>query len=93
VPADLTHDRRHRERDEFRAVLGIETVDGVHQTEAGDLHEVIMIFAAAAESAGDVLGEWQTPRDHLVAEPFALGGSGFTRTQLLDRAHNIGVIV
>jgi hypothetical protein len=36
--------------------LGVEPVDGVHQSEPRDLRQVLEIFAAAAEVAGYVIG-------------------------------------
>src|SRR5262249_12837654 len=63
VPPHFTHDRRYRERHKVATGIGIETVDRVHQSKAGDLVQVGVGFAAAAESTRDVAGERQCAFD------------------------------
>ena len=59
VPANLTHDGRHRERHEIRTGVDIEPDHGVDQPDACDLNEVVTRLAAAVEAAGDVIGQRQ----------------------------------
>jgi hypothetical protein len=41
VPAYLAHDRGHRERHEVGAGIHVESDDGVDQSDAGDLNQVV----------------------------------------------------
>ena len=66
VPADLAHDRRHRERHEVRAGVDVEPDHGVHQADAGDLHEVVARLTAAVEATRDVVGQRQAALDDAV---------------------------
>jgi hypothetical protein len=59
VPANLTHDGRHRKRHEIRPGVDIEPDHRVDQSHAGHLHQIIAGFAASVEPAGDVVGQRQ----------------------------------
>ena len=67
MPANLAHDRRHRERHEVRAGVDVEPDHGVDQTHPGDLDQVVARLAAAVEAAGDVVGQRQAALDDAVA--------------------------
>ena len=57
VAAHFAHDGRHGEGHEVEAAGDVEAVDGVHQTQPRDLHQVVVGFTATVEAAGDVLGQ------------------------------------
>ena len=67
VPADLAHDGGHREGDEIRTGFDVEADDGVDQSDARDLNQVVARFTAALEPPGDVIGQRQAPLHNLVA--------------------------
>ena len=76
VATDLTHDRRYREGQEVRAARGIESIHGMHEADPGDLGEVVEGFSAAAELAGDVIGQGYAPADQFLAQ-----GEAFRRAR------------
>jgi len=57
MPANLTHDRGHRERHEIRAGLHVVPDDGIDQPDARHLDEVVAGLAATVEATGDVVGQ------------------------------------
>ena len=75
VPADLAHDRRHRERHEVRTGVDVEPDDRVHQADPGDLDQIVAGLAAAVEAAGDVIGQRQASLDDAVALALELRGA------------------
>lgn len=67
ISPNFAHHGRYRECDEIRALRGVESIDCLHQTDAGDLDEVVERFAASAEMAGYVIGQWQASGDDHLA--------------------------
>jgi hypothetical protein len=72
VPADLTHDGRHREGHEVRAGVDVEPDHCIDEPDASHLDEVVTGLAAPIEPAGDVIGQWQAALDDAVALPHEL---------------------
>jgi hypothetical protein len=67
VALELARDRRHRERRELAAALGVEAVDRAEQRDAGDLGQVVVGLGAALVAAGQAPGERQEALEQLVA--------------------------
>jgi hypothetical protein len=67
VASNLAHHGRHGERQELRAIVDVEAVDGVHQTESRSLDEIVEWFTPASVSPSDVIGERKTAFDNCVA--------------------------
>src|SRR5699024_9923990 len=73
--------------------FGIEPVDRVDQSHPGDLHQVLMGFAASAVAQRDVLGQRQAAGDHLVAGPARRARSRVELSQSAQLLGNVGVVV
>jgi hypothetical protein len=67
VALELAGDRRHGERRELAAALGVEAVDRAEQRDAGDLGEVVLRLGAALVAAGQAAGEREEALEQLVA--------------------------
>ena len=67
VLAELAEDRRHRERAEPRAHVGIEAVDRVQQPDAGDLLEVLDRLSGVPVAVGEGAREGQVTPDGFLA--------------------------
>ncbi len=93
MPANLAHDGGHRKRDEIRTGFDVEAGDRVHQTDASHLHEVVAWFAAALESAGDVIGQRKAALDDLVSMTLEIRRAGIKSRQLTEHVGNVGVFV
>ena len=57
VSSNLAHHGGNCEGDEIGSARGIETVDGVDQTETRHLNQIVVCLATTVESSGDVLGQ------------------------------------
>src|SRR5690606_2137783 len=68
VPLDLSGDRRHGERDEVLAAVGIVSAGRIHQPQVGDLDEVVIVDATVGVPAGDRFGETHVEQHGLVDE-------------------------
>jgi hypothetical protein len=66
VALELPGDGRHGVGRERAPAGGVVALDGVEQTERGDLHEVLGLSAAAVVAAGEVLREREEPLDQRV---------------------------
>src|ERR1700734_379839 len=67
MPADLAHDRGHREGDEVGAGFDVEAGDRVDQSDAGHLNQVVARFPTPLEAPGYVIGQRQAALDDLVS--------------------------
>ena len=93
MPADLTHDRGHRKGDEVGTGLNVKPRDGVDQSDASHLNQVVAGLTAALEAAGDVVGQRQTPLDDFVPMALEVRRFGVKTGQLSKHVGNIGVFV
>ncbi len=75
VTLDLADDGRRGVGRELDAALGVEAVDGLDQTDGGDLDEVVQRLAAVAEPARQVLDEGQVHLDQVVTQVARCGSS------------------
>ena len=67
VALELAGDRRHGERRELAAALGVEAVDRAEQRDARDLGQVVVGLGAALVAAGQAAGEREEPLEQFVA--------------------------
>jgi hypothetical protein len=73
VALQLSGDRRHRIGQESVAVIGVETVDGLDQTQTGHLEEVVLLFLAEAPVlGGDPAGHREQRVDGLLTSALPL---------------------
>src|SRR5690606_36278121 len=72
VPLDLAGDGGHGVALEGVAECGVVPVDGLDEAESGDLAQVVVALAAAAETAGETVGHGEPRLDDLVAERVTL---------------------
>jgi len=93
MPADLSHDRGHRKRDEVGTGLKVEPRDGVDESDASHLNQVVAGFTTALEPAGDVVGQRQTPFDDLVPMTLEVRRFGIKTGQLPKHVGHVGVFV
>src|SRR5690606_21649698 len=69
VPLDLAGDGRNREADEATAVFGVVPIDGVDQTQEGDLSEVLGFDPAMGIAVGQMEGERPVQVEELAPGP------------------------
>jgi hypothetical protein len=93
MPTDLPHDGGHRERDEVGAGFHVEARDGVDQSDASHLDQVVAGFSAALEPAGYVVGQRQTAFDDFVPMTLEVRGARVESSQLTKHVRNVGVFV
>ena len=93
MPANLAHDGRYRERDEIRTGFDVEPGHRVDQADAGYLHQIVARFAAAFETAGDVVGQRQAALDDLVSVTLEVRRLGVKSRQLAEHIGNVGVFI
>lgn len=78
VPLDLSDDGRDRIALEGVAPVRVVTVDRLHQSQRGDLGQILDALAPAAVLAGDALRHGQPRPDDLVTQGLPLGPVGKT---------------
>jgi hypothetical protein len=67
IPLELAEHRRHRVGAERGLARWVEAIDGLYESERGDLHEVVQRLVRAAVAARHPPRQWQQPLHQLLS--------------------------
>jgi hypothetical protein len=73
VPLELAKDRPRGKGREFDATIGVEPVDGLHDSDRRDLHQVVQWLTSVGEPPGQMLSQTKVLSDQLVAQTLIPG--------------------
>jgi hypothetical protein len=70
MPLEYASDRWHREANE-RTLMGIEALTGLNQSGAGNLDQILLVFAAMHKPPGERFSQPEMGRHHLSNDPLS----------------------